>query len=171
MTIFFNREGTDQQVCWLKPILWKDTPLARYPQSWLSWVLPLHQGRGESPLVPQQGSLTPSFLLFCLFHRHIVDLQCCHRCAAKWLIYVYVYYISIYLSLYIYLLPGGVSGKESTFQCRRHETWVQSLSQEDPLEKGMATHPSILAWRIHGQRSLASYSSWGRTGSDVTEAT
>ena len=28
------------------------------------------------------------------------------------------------------------------------ETWVQSLSQEDPLEKGMATHSSFLVWRI-----------------------
>jgi len=28
------------------------------------------------------------------------------------------------------------------------ETWVQSLGEEDPLEKGMATHSSILAWRI-----------------------
>ena len=28
------------------------------------------------------------------------------------------------------------------------ETWVQSLGQEDPLEKGMATHFSILAWSI-----------------------
>ena len=28
------------------------------------------------------------------------------------------------------------------------ETWVQSLGQENPLEKGMATHSSILAWRI-----------------------
>ena len=28
------------------------------------------------------------------------------------------------------------------------ETWVQPLDQEDPLEKGMATHSSILAWRI-----------------------
>jgi len=28
------------------------------------------------------------------------------------------------------------------------ETWVQSLGQEDPLEKGMATHSIILAWRI-----------------------
>ena len=28
------------------------------------------------------------------------------------------------------------------------ETWVQSLGQEDPLEKGMATHPSIFAWEI-----------------------
>ena len=28
------------------------------------------------------------------------------------------------------------------------ETWVQSLGSEDPLEEGMATHSSVLAWRI-----------------------
>ena len=28
------------------------------------------------------------------------------------------------------------------------ETWVRSLTREDPLEEGMATHSSILAWRI-----------------------
>ena len=28
------------------------------------------------------------------------------------------------------------------------ETWVQPLGQEDPLEKGMATHSSVFAWRI-----------------------
>ena len=28
------------------------------------------------------------------------------------------------------------------------ETWVQSLGQEDPMEKGMATHSSTLAWRV-----------------------
>ena len=28
------------------------------------------------------------------------------------------------------------------------ETWVRSLGQEDPLQKGMATHSCILAWRI-----------------------
>ena len=28
------------------------------------------------------------------------------------------------------------------------ETWVQSLGREDPLEKGMATHSSIFAWKI-----------------------
>ena len=28
------------------------------------------------------------------------------------------------------------------------ETWVQSLGQEDPLEEGMGTHSSILAWKI-----------------------
>ena len=32
------------------------------------------------------------------------------------------------------------------------ETWVQSLGQEDPLEEGMATHSSILAWRIPTDR-------------------
>jgi len=40
----------------------------------------------------------------------------------------------------------GTSGKEPTCQCRKHkETWVPSLGQEEPLEKGMATHSSILA--------------------------
>ena len=37
------------------------------------------------------------------------------------------------------------------------ETWVRSLDQEDPLEKGMATHSSTLAGEFHGQRSLAGY--------------
>ena len=49
------------------------------------------------------------------------------------------------------------------------ETRVQSLGQEDPLEKGTATYSSILAWTIHGQRSLAGYSSWGRKELDTTE--
>ena len=34
------------------------------------------------------------------------------------------------------------------------ETWVQSLGQEDTLEKGMATHSSMLAWRIPLKESL-----------------
>ena len=41
--------------------------------------------------------------------------------------------------------PGGSDGKESTYY---QETWVQSLCWEDPLQKGMATHSNILAWRI-----------------------
>ena len=42
------------------------------------------------------------------------------------------------------------------------ETWVQSVGWEDPLEEGMANHSSILAWRMHGKRSLAGYGPWGR---------
>ena len=38
------------------------------------------------------------------------------------------------------------------------ETWVWSLGREVPLEKEMATQSSILAWRIHAQRSLGGYS-------------
>ena len=45
---------------------------------------------------------------------------------------------------------------------------VPSLGQEDPLEKGMASHSRILAWEIL-QRSLAGYSPWGRRELDMTE--
>ena len=41
------------------------------------------------------------------------------------------------------------------------ETQVQSLGQEDPLEKEMATHSSILPGKSNGQRSLKGYSTWG----------
>ena len=38
--------------------------------------------------------------------------------------------------------------KKPACQCRNYETRVQSLAGEYPLEEGMATHSSILAWRI-----------------------
>ena len=44
------------------------------------------------------------------------------------------------------------------------ETWLQSLSWEDPLEKGMAIHSGIL-----GQRNLVVCSTWGHKESDMTE--
>ena len=50
------------------------------------------------------------------------------------------------------------------------EMSVWSLGQEGPLEKEMATHSSILAWKIP-QRSLAGYSPWGHKESDTTEHT
>ena len=46
---------------------------------------------------------------------------------------------------------GGARGKKKKIQLpvqETEETWVQSLGLEDPLEKEMATHSSILAWRI-----------------------
>jgi len=49
------------------------------------------------------------------------------------------------------------------------ETGVRSLGQEDPLEKGIATHSSILDGKSHEQRSLADYSPWGHKESDTTE--
>ena len=44
------------------------------------------------------------------------------------------------------------------------ETWVQSLGWEDPLEKGTATHSSILAWRIPW-----TVGPWGHKELDMTE--
>ena len=53
---------------------------------------------------------------------------------------------------------------------------VYSLGREDPLEKEMATHSSILAWRrgahgSHGQWSLEGYIPWDSKESDTIEAT
>ena len=59
------------------------------------------------------------------------------------------------------------------------EMQVRSLGQEDPLEKGMATHsswrrkwqptPVLLPRKFHGWRSLVGYSPWGHKESDMTE--
>ena len=49
------------------------------------------------------------------------------------------------------------------------ETWVRFLGQEDPLEKEMATHSSILAWRIPWTEELGGLQSTGRKESDTTE--
>ena len=43
----------------------------------------------------------------------------------------------------------------------KQETWVQSLGQEDPLEKEMATHYNFLAWEIPWERSLFGCCLWG----------
>ena len=48
------------------------------------------------------------------------------------------------------------------------ETWVRSLSQEDPLEKEMATTPVFLPGKSHGRRSLEGYSWWGHKDLDMT---
>ena len=50
------------------------------------------------------------------------------------------------------------------------EIWVQSLGWEDFLEEGMATHPSILVWRVPWTEQPGRlHSSWGHKESDTTE--
>ena len=44
--------------------------------------------------------------------------------------------------------PGGSAVKNPPAMQELQETWVQSLGWEDPLEEGIATHSSLLAWRI-----------------------
>ena len=50
--------------------------------------------------------------------------------------------------LLIYVLPAVTLGESLVNLPAMQETRVQSLGEEDPLEKEMATHSSILAWRI-----------------------
>ena len=49
------------------------------------------------------------------------------------------------------------------------ETWVRSLGWEDPLEEGMATHSSILAWRIPMDREAQRPTVRGVTEWDTTK--
>ena len=49
------------------------------------------------------------------------------------------------------------------------ETWVQSLGQEDSLEEGMATHSSILAWKISWTEEPGGLQSMRIAESDTTE--
>ena len=51
------------------------------------------------------------------------------------------------------------------------ETQVGSLDAEDPLEKGKATHSSILAWRIPWTEESAGYSPWGPWGHKESDTT
>ena len=48
------------------------------------------------------------------------------------------------------------------------ETWVQSLGQEDLLGKGMAAHPSVLAWRIPWTEEHGGLQSMGSQGVEHT---
>ena len=67
---------------------------------------------------------------------------------------------------------GGTSGKELTCQCRRHETWVQSLGQEDPLDKRMAPTSVFLPGRILRRQEPGSpHSSRGHKELNTTDAT
>ena len=63
----------------------------------------------------------------------------------------YLYAVSIlmyiYMCVYIYIWASLVAQRLKHLPAM-WETWVQSLGQEVPLEKEMATHSSILAWRI-----------------------
>ena len=61
-------------------------------------------------------------------------------------IFVTIFSCLLYTCTYILGSPGGSDGKESA--CNAGETQDWSLGREDPLEKGMATHSSTLAWKI-----------------------
>ena len=66
-------------------------------------------------------------------------------------------------------LAGFPSGLVLKNPPARQKRWVQSLGWEGPREREMATHSSILAWKIPQAEELAGYSPWSRKESDTTE--
>ena len=65
--------------------------------------------------------------------------------------------------------PGGAVVKNLPAKAGDFRNVVQSLGQEDHLEKEMATHSSILAWRIPWTEELGGLQSMGRKELDMTE--
>ena len=60
-------------------------------------------------------------------------------------IYIHVHYLYVYIGMGF---PGGLAGKNLPATQEPQETQIRCVGQEDPLEKVMATHFSILAWII-----------------------
>ena len=72
------------------------------------------------------------------------------------------------------MLSWWLSGKESSCQRRVFDPWgsipgVRSLGREDPLEKEMVTHSSILAWEIPWTEDVGGLQSMGSQELDTTE--
>ena len=66
--------------------------------------------------------------------------------------------------------PGGASDKEPSSQCRKHKrSGFNPLSWEDPLDKEIATHSNILAWRIPWTEEPGRVQSMGHNKSDTIE--
>ena len=106
-------------------------------------------------------SIVDSFILpyFCQFLLHILwssDFRYTfgtHMFLRKWSFNhwydpILSLIICLVLNLSLSNIMGFHSGSEAKQSASMHETWVQSQCWEDTLEKGMATHSGILAWRI-----------------------
>ena len=120
----------------------RDTHIMATHSSVLAWRIP---GMGEPGGLPSMGS-----------HRVRHDWSDLAAAAAA--------------AHHIWGFPSGSGVKNPPAMQEMQEMWVWSLGQEEPMQKGMATHSSILAWWSHGQRSLEGYSPWGHKESGTTEA-
>ena len=72
--------------------------------------------------------------------------------------------VGIYVHIWRILVAQSVNNLPAV-----QETQVRSLSWEDPLEKEMATHSSILAWKISWTEELVGCSPWGRKELGMTK--
>ena len=67
----------------------------------------------------------------------------------------------ILINYILHIILGFPGGSAVRHLPAMHETWIQSLGWEDPLEKGMATHSSMLPGESHGQWILGGLESMG----------
>ena len=107
---------------------------------------------GEIPEHPLQNVSTLSLggALWASAQRLHVSLLCCQLvCRVFFFILLFVYLFR-FDYLWASLVVQMVKNLPAT-----QETWVRSMSWEDPLEKGTATHSSILAWRIPMDRGAS----------------
>ena len=154
-------QGLLSQIHW--PIMWwaEWAWTQLHLPTWTSLPLP-------SPSQPSRLSQSPGF-------SSLSNTENSH-----WLSFLHmVMYVSLLFSLFLptfFLPPPAVKQYYSISLLQRLKclpamwgTWVRSLGQEDPLEKEMATHSSILAWRIPWTKELGELQSIGRKVSDTTE--
>ena len=87
-----------------------------------------------------------------------------------------ILFLSLFILFFWFWAEGTCAVNSKTriaevviLQRRQQEMWVQSLSQEDPLQEEMAKHSSIPAWEIPWMRSLAGYCPKSCKESDTTE--
>ena len=76
---------------------------------------------------------------------------------------------SPYICIHVYIIRTSLVAQLVKILPAVQETCVWSQGQEGPLEKGMATHSSILAWKIPWTEEPEGYSPWGHKESDVAE--
>ena len=78
------------------------------------------------------------------------------------------YFCRLYSIISYYKMWTSLVSQRSKYLPAMQETWVPSLGWEDPLEKEMATHSSVLAWRIPGTEEPGGLPSLGphRVGHD-----
>ena len=141
----------------------------------LAWRIPwTEEPGGLNRVTKSQTQLEPLSM-----HTYIVDLQCCVNfcCTSEWLSYTYKHIFNIlsnydlsqdveYSSLCYTVASLKAQWVENSPAMQK--TQVQSLGWEDPLEEEMATHYSILAWRIPWTEEPGGYSPWGGKELDTT---
>ena len=125
---------------------------------YLDFSFPIHERRRSNF----------KFLLPSMVSRNAVESQGTslsdHGCPSQWRIWT----LGIWVGLSSWIGASLVAQMVKNLSAMQ-ETHVQSRGWEDPLEKEMATHSSILPGKSLGQRSLAGYSPWDCKELDMTE--